>query len=441
MSGRRRAAGTFGRGGLIAFGLACLCAPLALTAVAWQGEAWQTGVTWSDGRQVDWRASPARGCDGSNVELRLINASQSSGDASLKDITFQCVRGTAPFIAPARTVGPITPGGSFAAPVINCACAERGGVLSLISIGVELQRNGPGSETLANGCTYTGDFLQGQRQGRGVYACPNGYIYEGGYESGQLHGRGSETLPSGERYEGDFVMGVRTGSGRMTFPDGSVYEGGYRNGQRNGEGTQRFPDGAAYTGEWRDDRRNGHGVYTSGDGKWTFDGQWVDDKREGQGRMTEVSGAYTYIGPYVNDQRHGPATVQFGDGRIFRGPFVNDVQTGPGELTFSDGRRITGEFLDHRPHGQAVEQSSSGTLNGVWSNGVLNGKVRVTYTAGGSFEGLYKDNRRNGLGTDVLTDGSREECNWINDVRQTPCVRITPEGKRIEYRPPGGRRG
>jgi hypothetical protein len=99
----------------------------------------------------------------------------------------------------------------YAAPVINCACAEKGGVTGLISIGIDMKRNGAGVETLSNGCTYTGNFLNGQRHGQGVYACPNGYVYEGGYQMGQLNGRGAETLESGERYEGDFFRGVRSG--------------------------------------------------------------------------------------------------------------------------------------------------------------------------------------------------------------------------------------
>lgn len=441
MTAKAPHAGTMRRAGIFAIALGLLAGPLALAAVAWQGPEWNSGIRWSDGREVQWRTTPALGCDGSNVELRLVNASQQSGDATLKDITFQCKRGSAPFLAPDRAVGAISPGGSYAAPVINCACAEKGGVTGLVSMGIDLMRNGPGVETLANGCTYTGDFLRGERHGRGAYACSNGYIYEGGYDQGQPHGRGVETLESSERYEGDFFRGVRSGQGRMTFTDGSTYEGGYQNGKRSGEGTQRFADGSLYIGDWVDDRRSGHGVYTSGDGKWTYDGDWVNDKRQGQGRMTEVSGEYTYIGPYVDDRRNGPAVVQFGDGRVFRGPFVDDLQKGPGELTFKDGRRIIGEFLDHMPHGQAVEESNAGTLNGMWVNGMLNGQVTVTYASGTHFEGLYVNNKRNGIGTDFLKDGSKEQCNWIEDVRQSPCTRITPDGKRIEFRAPqAGRR-
>lgn len=410
---------------------------LPLAAMAWQGPEWTTGLRWSDGREVHWRLTPALGCDGSNVELRLVNNSQASGFAAMKEITFSCVRGSAPFITPERPIGQIAPGGSYAVPPIACACAEKGGVKELMSVGIEIVRQGAGSETFANGCTYTGNFVSGQRHGHGLYACPNGYIYEGMYTMGQINGRGSETLPSGERYEGDFVNGVRQGQGRMVFTDGSTYDGGYLNGKRNGAGTQRFKGGAVYVGDWKDDKRHGHGVYTTADGQWTYDGDWVDDKRQGEGRLARVDGDYAYIGPFVNDMRHGQATVTFGDGRVFRGAFVNDQQIGAGELTFKDGRKITGQFRDHRPHGQAVEVSQTGTLNGVWSDGVLSGMVTVTYADGARFEGLYANGKRNGKGVDFLKDGSKAECNWVNDVRQEPCTRITASGKRIEYRATG----
>jgi len=105
-----------------------------------------------------------------------------------------------------------------------------------------------------------------------------------------------------------------------------------------------------------------------------------------------------------------------------------------GELTFKDGRKITGQFLDHVPNGQAVEFSNQGTLNGVWTNGMLSGMATPSpYADGTHFEGLYANGKRNGKGTDFLKDGSEQECTWVDDVRQPLCTRVTPDGKRIEY--------
>ena len=46
-----------------------------LAAIAWQGPGWNSGLRWTDGREVQWRVSPAPGWDGSNVELGVLNNS------------------------------------------------------------------------------------------------------------------------------------------------------------------------------------------------------------------------------------------------------------------------------------------------------------------------------------------------------------------------------
>ena len=427
MFGLKPSAKQMRRAGVVALILAAIAAPLG--ASAWQGADWMSGLRWSDGREVQWRATRALGCDGSNVELRLINNATSSGEVNLKDITFECTRSPT-FVAPPRTIGAIGPGGTYSAPVINCACAEKGGVKQLISLSIDILR-GQNTETYANGCSYTGGYASGARDGRGVYSCPDGYRYEGNYAAGEINGAGKEKLKTGEIYEGAFVSGERNGLGRMTYVDGSTYEGDFVRGAREGTGTQTFKDGSVYVGEWKNDRRNGDGAYTTGDKMWTYDGGWLNDRRSGNGKLSANDGSYTYIGEFADDRRTGQATATFNDGRTFRGTFVNDQQNGPGELTFKDGRKITGQFLDHRPNGAAVEVSSVATIDGAWVAGALQGKAVVQYANGERFEGQYVNGRRN---VDTRTDGSKEECQWIDDVRQPKCTRVTPNGKRIEYR-------
>ncbi len=112
------------RAGFVALAGALVALPLVavpLTASARQGPEWNASLKWADGREVQWRMTPARGCDGANLELRLVNNSQLSGMATLKDITLTCTRGSAPFIAPDRAIGQIAPGGAYAASPIACA--------------------------------------------------------------------------------------------------------------------------------------------------------------------------------------------------------------------------------------------------------------------------------------------------------------------------------
>ncbi len=417
--------------------LALLClvvlAPFTLRAVAQQVADWTSALRWSDGKEVQWRSTAAPGCDGSNVELRLVNNSNSSGTGKLANITFACKRGGQQ-VGPERTLASVAPGGTYSSETLNCACAEKGGVKDLLSVELSFTRNGEGAETLANGCSYTGNYINGQRNGKGVYSCPDGYRYEGNYTADQIDGQGAETLPGGQKYAGAFVNGERHGAGRMTYTDSSVYEGNFVRNLRDGTGTQKFRDGSTYIGEWKGDRRNGQGSYTTGDQQWTYDGGWLNDMRSGDGRLLSTDGAYTYLGPFVNDKRTGQGIANFGDGRVFRGAFVNDKQVGPGELTFKDGRKVTGDFNDHRPHGHAVETGGVATFDGQWVDGMLQGKAVVVYATGERFDGLYARGQRNGLGVETRKDGSKEECQWIADIRQQPCTQITKDGKRIEFR-------
>jgi hypothetical protein len=193
MSGSERRAKLVRRAGIVAVFGVIASAAAALGASAWQGQEWNTNMRWSDGREVHWRATPALGCDGSNVELRLVNNSGTSGEANLKDITFSCKRPST-YVAPPRSLGTVAPGGTYSAPVLNCACPEKGGVKELLSVSIDFVRNGDGAETFANGCSYRGAFASGQINGRGVYTCPDGYRYEGNYTSGVINGQARKRL-------------------------------------------------------------------------------------------------------------------------------------------------------------------------------------------------------------------------------------------------------
>src|SRR5262249_26313058 len=109
-------------------------------------------------------------------------------------------------------------------------------------------------------------------------------------------------------------------------------------------------------------------------------------------------------------------------------------QIGQGTLTFPDGRKIMGAFKDHRPHGAAIESGPTATFDGLWVDGVLNGKAVATFADGSKFEGVFVNGKRNGIGIDTYADGTRQQCNYVNDVRQGNCNKVTGDGKSIEYR-------
>lgn len=398
-------------------------------------DGWRTSVAWNDGREVQWRSQEAPGCDGSDIELRLQNNSRTSGMTKLRQLAFSCKRGKDTFPAPDREIGVVSPGASGAAQNLICVCKDRGGVTDLISLDVDFSLEGKGEQVTENGCTYSGNFSNGQRTGQGVYSCANGYRAEGLFQNGALDGAGKETQPGGMTYSGEYLAGKYNGRGKLTFSDGSTYDGRFKDGQRNGAGSMTYADRSAYIGDWQADKRIGRGVMTGPKGEWTYDGPWVNDKREGQGKLTFADGSYTYIGGFHNDVREGQAKVSFADGRKFDGAFAGDKQIGKGALVFADGRKIEGDFNNFVPDGHAVETRADGSVfDGQWSNGVLNGKVSVVQANGVHFTGMFANGKRNGIGEETLSNGTIEQCNWIDDVAQKGCKKLKNKGVAIEYR-------
>jgi hypothetical protein len=415
-----------------AFSAICAATVGGLAVAQQAGGGWSPSMRWPDGREVQWRATPAPACDGSNVELRFLNQSPSAGMAEISGATFSCVR-KGEFNGPARSLGLVAIGGS-AETTLTCMCPDKGGVLGVQKVDLEFMREGQGAQSDGGGCTYTGEYSQGKRTGRGVYACPTGYTHDGRWLNGEPHGPGKQTLPNGQIYEGEFDNGKRTGRGRMQYVDKSVYDGEFVDSARQGVGTMTFTDTSEYVGEWKANDRHGHGTYIAADKSWTYDGAWVNDVRQGQGKLTYTDGSYIYEGPFQNGLRSGEGVVTFADGSVFRGAFVNDQQVGQGELTYTDGRRVVGQFRDHAPHGKAIDTRGGMVFDGEWANGVLNGYATVIGADGLRFEGTFTRGLRNGLGRQQLADGSWNECTWVNDVVQGRCKKIKRNGATIEFR-------
>ena len=126
--------------------------------------------------------------------------------------------------------------------------------------------NGQGSQTWANGDSYTGTFKDGLYNGQGKFSCTS-FVYEGMFENGLFEGEGTLTDNSGNSYQGNFHQGYKSGKGFEIFADGSSYLGEYENDLFNGRGVLKYSDGAYYVGDFKDNNFNGEGVLTLSNGK------------------------------------------------------------------------------------------------------------------------------------------------------------------------------
>jgi hypothetical protein len=70
---------------------------------------------------------------------------------------------------------------------------------------------------------------------------------------------------------------------------------------------------------------------------------------------------------------------------------------------------------------------------------VLNGQATVISSNGVHFTGQFVGGKRNGIGEETLSDGTIEQCTWIDDAAQKGCKKIKNKGVGIEYRGQKGR--
>ena len=67
----------------------------------------------------------------------------------------------------------------------------------------------------------------------------------------QRHGQGTETLADGKTYTGEFQDDNYHGLGLETYADGRTYLGAVKNGKFSGQGTLTLADGTKRTGKWK----------------------------------------------------------------------------------------------------------------------------------------------------------------------------------------------
>ncbi len=114
-----------------------------------------------------------------------------------------------------------------------------------------------GTETWADGATYTGEYKDSARAGHGTHVFADGGRYEGQWKADKPEGEGTKTWATGDKYVGGWKAGVRNGHGRFTLASGDIYDGQFKDDKYEGIGTLIFADGSKISGRWREDKFDG----------------------------------------------------------------------------------------------------------------------------------------------------------------------------------------
>ena len=156
------------------------------------------------------------------------------------------------------------------------------------------------------------------------------------------------------------------------------YEGEWANDKPEGQGTMKWKNGDIYEGEYKEGERNGHGVatYAKDDesGREYYDGEWKGNQRDGQG------------------------TMKWTDGTVYEGEWAEGSLNGHGVLTYAED-----------------DEYGRISYEGEFKNSKRDGQGTLKWTSGAIYEGEWKEDSRNGQGTHTDADGNVKTGIWNGD--------------------------
>jgi len=156
-------------------------------------------------------------------------------------------------------------------------------------------------------------------------------------------------------------------------------------------GSVEYPDGSIYEGEFRDKLYHGYGalVYANGD---------------------------EYKGNFKEGEFNGEGIYKWEDGEYYQGEFLKGKKNGKGTYFYTDGSTYTGDFLMDEMTGEAKFETETTTVIGTFRNARIHGQAEAFYEGSGSYKGLWRDGKKEGLGIqdlgNVVYEGSFKEDEW-----------------------------
>lgn len=309
--------------------------------------------------------------------------------------------------------------------------------------------------TYENGDRYEGNWVNGKREGIGNFVSDISK-YEGYWRADKRHGIGKEAFDDNSRYEGEYADDFFEGQGKQWLSDGRRFEGKFKKDLWNGQGSifskegkllyqgemednyvhgkakKFYPDGKVeYEGEFNAGVFDGHGTQiTKSENKFTgkfakglwvkgtlhvaegqrFEGEFKDGLPHGNGKDFDESGNMVYEGQVFEGKYHGVGQVWLSDGRSFKGEF-DKGDWGKGALFFKDGSRI----------------------EGVWKDDRLDGLAKSFYNDGKpEYEGVYVSGNWQGKGTYYFKEDAESlQGNWLNGKMHGAFIRTYPDGRTV----------
>jgi hypothetical protein len=145
--------------------------------------------------------------------------------------------------------------------------------------------------------------------------------------------------------------------------------------------------------------------------------------------------SYTYIGEIKNGKPNGMGVAKYSSGNVKRyvGSFVNGVYSGRGTMLFTNGEFLTGSWTNNKINGKGTNLTSDGTFYvGDFKNGVKSGEGIMIYKNNGFMIGEFADDKLNGRCINLWADGNIISDNiYVDDKRNGSGFQYEAASKKL----------
>ena len=120
--------------------------------------------------------------------------------------------------------------------------------------------------------------------------------------------------------------------------------------------------------------------------------------------------------------------IKYQNGNIYKGSVkirvilgkIERVREGYGRMYYKNGSKFEGEYVNDKINGFGIYINSQGRVvyEGYWKNGKRDG-IGIYYCEdGASYKGEWKDNIKQGIGIYAFNDDSKYMGDFQNDIRE-----------------------
>ena len=115
------------------------------------------------------------------------------------------------------------------------------------------------------------------------------------------------------------------------------------------------------------------------------------------------------------NQKHGRGILKWPEGPTYYGQFKNDKASGKGRLIFKEGEEYFGDWEDNKANGFGKYKSKEVIYEGKWKDDRQDGIGTETWNDGTSYTGEFKNGQKTGEGKFKYNDGSYYSGTFYNN--------------------------